>query len=173
MFPEKIFGEKQPGIEYPDRIGAYALPFYFDELRQEFSVLIAKVSILHDSQPRYQLIGGAMEENDGGDHLNTLTREILEETGYSTLKAHYLGQVKEIVNGRTMKFWKHGHYYAVELGEKILPPIEDNHCIELLPLHEAVRRIPHESSKFVLLEYQKRLLESRDKKITPPFTGEL
>lgn len=130
----KSFGNKTEGINYIDRIGAYAIIF-----SKENKVAVAKTST------GYFLLGGV---ESGETDEECIKRECLEEVGISV-------EVKDFIcNGDlyrwsdTLKYYMHsiGNFYLAELVGKVSEPIEEDHELVWLEFEEAYEKL--------LLEHQ-------------------
>ena len=120
-----LFGEKLEGIEYRARTGAYGIVENED----------GKLAVVR-IPTGYFLIGGGIEPNE--DPMEALEREFLEETGYRVSVGEYLGQAREYLFSEYFKryIFATGHFYRVEMLEKISRPVEEDHELVLLPKEE-------------------------------------
>ncbi len=108
------FGERRDGVDYQERIGAYAI------------ILKDKCLAAIRTPKGYFLPGGELDEGEG--HVECIVRECLEEIGHLVI-------VKEPVCVAEM-FTHHeeigylhpvGHFYLAELKEKVKEPFERDH----------------------------------------------
>lgn len=132
---EKSFGEKLPGIEYRDRIGAYAIAFDMEK-----RIPVARTST------GYFLLGGGIE--NGETHEKCIVRECLEEAGLKVGVKELICKGDKYHWSDTLKYYMHGigYFYHAEIIEKL--------DIETEPDHELVWLNVDECCQMLFLEHQ-------------------
>lgn len=130
---------EQENADYYHRPGAYIIPVKDDTVG------------LIKSKSGFCFIGGGREKGEN-DH-ECLKREIIEETGYSSVINEYLGSAEEYKNNQPVIGYFHPvqNYYIGELIKKVCEPIE--------PDHELVWVKPEDAIDRMWIEMQKRALE--------------
>ena len=129
------FGEILPHIEYREREAVYGI------------VMNESNQIALIRTPRgYFLPGGGIES--GEEHVPCLAREFIEETGFSVVVEGYL--TSACLYGLTPRQNTYlkmvGHFYQVQMTEKVSVPIEED--------HELVWHHAHETPQLLKLEHQ-------------------
>lgn len=131
---KKVFGEKVPGLDYRKRTGVYAVIFH----QEKDKILTVRNEIGHHFLP-----GGGIKENES--HVECLEREMMEETGYCVSIGSYIGHAMYYFFSRKGDpLLGEGHFYLVELNEKMLEPMEDEHAPVWMDRKDAKRLLIHE-----------------------------
>lgn len=118
----KIFGTKQ-SVEYLDRQGSYLIPY------QDGKVAVVQ------TPKGYFFLGGGME--NGETHHECITREILEETGYTCCIKCFLCSAEIYVKHPTLGYFHPMQtYYFGELLEKVSNPTETDHVLCWVDYHQ-------------------------------------
>ena len=136
----RIICEKQPQVEYTERKCAYAI-IYDDE---------GNIAIANDG--KYFFFGGGTEENETA--LQTLEREIIEETGY-TLKevAPLESLISYEYNSSRGNLKIVATIYTAKFDKKITEPIEKDHQILWGKPEEFIDIMYHKYQRVILKEY--------------------
>ncbi len=116
---ERSFGEKLVGVEYRDRVGAYAI--IFDEK--------LKVPVVRTSTGHF-LLGGGIDE--GESHLDCIRRECLEEAGLAVEVGPLIGKGDKYHWSDTLGYYMHGvgyFYLARSLGQVAAPQEADHELV--------------------------------------------
>ncbi len=143
---ETVFGEKLLGINYTERVGAYAV----------ISNKERKVALIKTSTG-YFLPGGGIDNDE--NYKDCLEREILEEIGCKIYITGWIGKASKYHYSDTLKYYMHGigYFYKADLGEKISKPIEVDHMLVWHDVDEAVQLLFLEHQKWavsrILTEY--------------------
>ncbi|MEI2665798.1 NUDIX hydrolase [Rossellomorea sp. LJF3] len=129
-----VFGEKIQYTNYQRRTGVYAVIFH----HKKDKILAVRNEVGH-----YFLPGGGMEENES--HVECLKREMMEEIGYCVSIDSYIGNaMRYFFSRRGDPLLSEGHFYLVELNEKILEPMEEDHVPVWMDRKDAKRLLIHE-----------------------------
>ncbi|MCM1991272.1 NUDIX domain-containing protein [Oceanirhabdus seepicola] len=137
---KKEFGEKVPGVQYKERIAAYAL--ILDKWNN--------IAVINTSRGNF-LPGGGLEKEETLQEC--LHRELLEETGYKieidkffdkAVLYQYSPKLNCCLKGI-------GYFYTANLLEKTCESIEEDHNLVWMDIEEA--------SKTMLLEHQAWAIE--------------
>lgn len=132
------FGERVPGAHYVRRPGSYGLAF--DDLNN--------VCLMRTHIGLFIPGGGA---NPGETEVETLPRELREESGYAAAIVRRIGAAVQNVYAEGEGFFaKVCAFYEVQLGEKIDQHSEGDHTLVWLPIDEALERILHRSQRWAL-----------------------
>lgn len=117
----QVFGTKQAQTSYLVRKGAYVIIFKNDD-KKEIGLIRA-----HGNQ--YFLPGGGIRANES--KINTLKREMLEETGYLLKNVQYLCRAQNNFMATLpvkQPMTSDGFFYTGQLAKKVQTPTEkDNH----------------------------------------------
>lgn len=141
------FGEREEGITYTERLGAYGI------LLEGDNVLLEKTYL------GYFIPGGGLEP--GELHEEALRREYLEETGYEVTPVRMLGEVVQYVfvphSKRYLK--KLATFFLVEGFRKFPEPLQPDlnpdgtpHPAVWVPVHEAVDSLYLDAERWALAE---------------------
>ena len=139
------FGEKEEGITYTERLGAYGILLDGDK------VLLEKTYL------GYFIPGGGLEP--GELHEEALRREYLEETGYEVTPVRALGEVAQYVfvphSKRYLK--KLATFFLVEGFQKFPEPVQPDkdpdgtqHPTVWLSVEEAISSLYLEAESWAL-----------------------
>jgi len=140
MLNNRIFGTQKPDKHYIKRPGVYGVALNQQD-EEPLKVAVVKVPF------GYHLPGGGIEADE--DHEACLEREFLEETGCE-IEIHHPVCVSHqfAYSPRSKNYYELiGTFYAVTITGQIATPLETDHQLEWLPVHEAIRKLS--------LEYQK------------------
>lgn len=111
-----VFGTPKPGERYRDRAGAYGIAF--DER--------GRAAVVHSQRKGYFLLGGGIDPGESEEAC--IHREILEETGRTVTLGRKVAVGEEYtVDLRGAPYHPTGHIYLIRLGERVAPPIEEDH----------------------------------------------
>jgi 8-oxo-dGTP diphosphatase len=128
--PTPEFGNKQDGVDYIERPGAYAVIE-----NNERQIAIIKTS------NGYFLPGGGIDT--GESDVNALKREVMEEIGYQVSIVTEIGEVVEYTEAYSEE--KHyqirSRFYKVQLGAKVGDGVEKDHRLVWLLLEDAIKRL--------------------------------
>lgn len=140
------FGEKHPDINYKSRPGAYAVI-----VRDNCLGLIE----LPDNY--YTFAGGGID--DGESEEESLVREVLEETGYSSQPGEKIISARQYITIFDRKIFlnKICHFYELTLIEKIKEPTESDHLFKWFDLEEGYDLLFEEAQKYALDIYLKKI----------------
>lgn len=136
-------GEKKQNIRYKKRLAAYSIM-----VRKTDN----KVAIATDKENVYFLLGGG--SNAGETNIETLKREIIEETGYSIKNVKYFDEIRSWYYSD-----KYGYIdteatiYISEFYRKICNPIEIDHKIIWVSPEEYRDKLFHEYQRYILNKY--------------------
>ncbi len=124
----KTFGLKETGVKYAQRIGAYGIG-----LDREGRLPLIEIPM------GFFLLGGGIEKGETGPEC--LVRECLEEAGMEVRVGEFMGtadlyQWSDFLGRHIHRI---GHFYIMEPGEIIAPPIETDHKLHRLEPKEAVK----------------------------------
>ncbi len=142
----KYVGNKEENIVYKKRPGAYAIIINKDD---------DKIGIVA-TEGRYFYLGGGIEK--GETKLETLKRELLEESGY-TIK-----NIKEFEEVGSYIFAEDKGYlevvtsvYIAEFDKKVTEPIEKDHTVLWVKPEEYVSKMFREWQRYIM----KRFIEEK------------
>lgn len=136
---QPTFGQKIDGANYKNRYGVYAIiP------NQEKNHLI----LVQAPNGAWFLPGGEIEKEE--NHLETLSRELIEELGFTATIGAYLGQADEYFYSRhrDTHYYHPAYLYAVDDFEKTQDPLEDFNHIAWFPILEARKLLKRESHRW-------------------------
>jgi 8-oxo-dGTP diphosphatase len=124
------FGEKEKGVEYTPRPGAYAV--IFDGRR--------RVAVVRAGRGYFLPGGGALA---GEIPEDTLRREIREECGRETLLRKKIGEAVSYLYapGEEKHYRIHGCFFTAAFGKRIGEPVEKDHTLCWLMLEEALESL--------------------------------
>jgi 8-oxo-dGTP diphosphatase len=120
------FGERQPGLAYLPRPGAYGV-----------AVRDGRILVVDTPEGRF-LPGGGL---DAGElPLDALRREMVEETGYEVISAQPIGAARQLIvaraNGKPIE--KRGEFFNVRLSDVPTASLVDaDHAARWVPVGEA------------------------------------
>ena len=139
------FGNKQDGIDYLDRPGAYAVIESNDK----------QIAIIETSKG-YFLPGGGINTNE--TDTDALKREILEELGYQVSVMAKLGETIEYFKASSDETYYqiHSSFYKVHLGSKIGEGIEEDHQLVWLSPEEAAKLLVPQGQVWAVQRMAKR-----------------
>ena len=151
----RVFGAPQPGVEYRDRPAAYGIAF--DGQGRAAVVCCGE----YGSFP----LGDGMEP--GESEAECIRREALEETGYAVTVGEKVcsseGYTTARQTGEPMRPIQ--HVYLIELGERVVQPLEADHVLTWVPVEEFCRATYLEyqswSMEMAWERYKKRQEEKR------------
>jgi 8-oxo-dGTP diphosphatase len=120
------FGEKIPGVQYKDRIGAYAI------IRNEKGLFA-----LADVEGLYFLPGGALEHGESPEEA--AIREALEEIGASISVTRKIGEASEYLyqESNNTYFRKIQTFFEAKIERIVGNGIEPDHKLAWVTLQEA------------------------------------
>ncbi|MDO5516502.1 MAG: NUDIX domain-containing protein [Clostridium sp.] len=145
---DKTFGERIEGEKYEDRHGAYLICI------RDGKAAVAK------TPKGYFLLGGGIEESDG-NHIECITREIIEEIGYSSKVESYLCSAEVFVlHERRGYFHPVQYYYYGEINEKVQDPIEKDHVLEWIPLENIEEKMYVKAQGWAINCYIKNIMNN-------------
>ena len=139
------FGNKQDGIDYLDRPGAYAVIESNDN----------QIAIIETSKG-YFLPGGGIDANETDS--DALKREILEEIGYQVAIVAKLGETIEYFKAASDEnyYQIHSRFYRVHLGSKVGEGIEEDHRLVWLSPEEAAKLLVRQGQVWAVQRMAKR-----------------
>ena len=120
------FGEKAPGVQYKDRIGAYAI------IRNEKGLFA-----LADVEGLYFLPGGALEHSESPEEATI--REALEEIGAAISITQKIGEASEYLYQESSDtyFRKIQTFFEAKIEKIVGAGIESDHKLAWVTLQEA------------------------------------
>jgi len=127
---EKSFGEKLKGVEYKDRLGAYAIIFDSND----------KVAVVQ-TPTGYFLLGGGLDINE--THEECIKRECLEEAGLSVVVKKFICKGDKYHWSDTLEYYMHGigYFYITDIVEKVSEPIEKDHELVWLKIDDCCEKL--------------------------------
>ncbi len=134
--------EKVNGVRYTKREGAYAII----ERKEDKKICIAT------ADSKFFFLGGGIEINE--KPLETLKRELIEESGYSIKK---IEKFKKVASYEISK--KRGYLdivanvFLAEFDKKIAVPIEEDHSILWIDPNEYLDKLYFNWQRYILKEY--------------------
>lgn len=138
----RIFGRMEKELDYQMRQGVYAVIFNEDK---------SMILTVQNSDGAYFLPGGGIEENE--DFHQCLTREVLEETGYSIVIRDFIGNAHQYFLSRNNKpYLGDGHFYITELVDKRQQPTEADHFTSWLEINKAENLLYHDYHHWAVKE---------------------
>ncbi|GAA0069549.1 hypothetical protein UT300003_10720 [Clostridium sardiniense] len=142
---KKSFGEKVEGIEYKDRVGAYAI--IFDNADR---VLVVKTST------GYFLLGGGIENNE--THEECIKREALEEGGIYIIVKEFICKGDKYHWSDTLEYYMHGigYFYIAEMIDKVCEKVEEDHELVWLKIDDCYKKLFLEHQVFAV--YQAKVI---------------
>lgn len=141
------FGEKVDNVNYTTRHGVYAVIPNPDR---------TKIILVQAPNGSWFLPGGEIEQ--GENHLEALSRELLEELGFSAKIGYYYGQADEYFysSHRDKYFYNPAYIYEVNHYKIVDKPLEDFNQLEWFPIDEAITMLKRGSHKWGIQEWQKK-----------------
>lgn len=128
---EEIFGEKRTDSQYRYRKGVYAV-----------ILLEGKVMTVLNSHGHYFLPGGGVEM--GESNQESLTREVLEETGYIVEKAEYIGNAGNYFTSFQNKpIYNDGYFYRTSIGKQAQNPTETEYSMKWINVKDSQSLLFH------------------------------
>lgn len=136
-----VLGERLEGVHYRERTGAYGV--VEDQNGRAMAVKIPT---------GYFLIGGGIEP--GEDDRQALAREFLEETGYTITVKEYIGVSSGYYYsvGFAQYMYGTGHFYKVEMLEKVADPIETDHQLVRLEINDCVKMLKYDYQRWAVVK---------------------
>ncbi|MBZ2404941.1 NUDIX domain-containing protein [Liquorilactobacillus hordei] len=132
----KVFGNKNIGVNYFVRKGAYAVIFR-NQNRSE-------IGLIRTHEQQYFLPGGGIEKGETAE--DALIREMLEETGYS-IKNNYpfCHAQRYFVSTLPVKrpMLSDGYFFISQLDQRIQKPTEKNNYFEWINIKECEKLLFH------------------------------
>ena len=142
----KQFGDFKKENNYTPRIGAYGIITNSDGL----------VACLTTSNGTF-LPGGGQDENE--TLVQTLEREVLEETGYSIKNIHKLAKGGQycFASDLDCHLNKIEHFYSAEAEDLVQNSIEDDHKLHWYSPQKLAKILKEEVQSWAIQQYQKSL----------------
>ncbi len=142
MVLEKSFGEKIRGIEYKDRVGAYAII-----LDDKYNVAVIK------TPTGYFLPGGGLEDDE--THEDCIKRECLEEAGLSVVVNEFICKGDKYHWSDTLEYYMHGigYFYFAKVLENVSKPIEKDHELVWLNKKDCYENLFLEHQAWAVYQY--------------------
>ncbi|MFP7171759.1 NUDIX domain-containing protein [Terribacillus sp. 7520-G] len=138
-----VFGSKEPGQEYKERRAVYGII-------HDKSKRIGVIRLTYDQL--LFLPGGGMEH--GEDEVETLRREVLEETGYLINKPSFLCTGTQFFQSRDARYIQNvASFYSCSIGLKEMEPAEEDHELIWLKPEEAVNHLFHQHQACALRQW--------------------
>lgn len=138
-----IIGEKIDGKEYYKRPSVYTIIE-----RDEDN----KIAIVTDNIDVYFLFGGGIEKNE--IEIDTLKREVLEETGYTIKNIKLFDRVSSYCYSEKNGYmYIDATIYIARFDDKITQPIEKDHKLMWVDPNEYKDKLYHEYQRYILNEY--------------------
>lgn len=133
------FGDRDPGVKYIDRPGAYG--FLFNK-HQELAVIQTSWGLF--------LPGGGLDE--GENERVGLERELFEEMGIKVQSAELVCRAAQYLFSRHYQkhFRKIGAFYLVEVAQPILLKMEDEHELLWMDKRQASLELSEEFQRWAL-----------------------
>lgn len=129
------FGKRSAGVQYIERIGAYAV------IPEEPGVFV-----VIRTPKGYFLPGGGLHAGESPEEASR--RETLEETGYDSVILSSLGSAAQF----TRKYRKIGHFFIARTSGKVAEAVETDHELFRLPTEDAIRQMRHEYHAWAIRE---------------------
>ncbi|HIZ54116.1 MAG TPA: NUDIX hydrolase [Candidatus Enterococcus avicola] len=138
------FGEKNEGMAYKARHGAYVV--IADEQNE-------KIILVQAPNGAYFLPGGEIEL--GENHLETINREMLEELGYEVEVTTYFGEALEYFYSRHRDtYYEHpGYFYRVGHWRKVAEPTEKTNVLAWVTPTEALQLLKRGSHRWAIEQW--------------------
>ncbi|MDQ0221479.1 NUDIX hydrolase [Streptococcus moroccensis] len=141
------FGQKVDGADYQNRYGVYAIIPNPEK---------TEIILVQAPNGAWFLPGGEIEA--GENHEQALTRELIEELGFTATIGDYLGQADEYFYSRhrDTHYYHPAHLYAVTSFSEVQQPLEDFNHLAWFPIGEAITHLKRGSHQWGIQEWQKR-----------------
>ncbi|WP_222619104.1 NUDIX hydrolase [Ornithinibacillus hominis] len=138
----RVFGEKKADLDYQIRKGVYAVIF---------NTTKEKVLTVYTSRGHYFLPGGGIEKDESFQEC--LHREMLEETGYSVSIGSFIGEAKRYFQStKNEPLLNEGYFYLAALLDKLQEPIEEDHFIKWVDIHDVQELLFHDHHCWAVYE---------------------
>lgn len=139
------FGQKIEGADYKNRYGVYAIIPKSDN---------TEVILVQAPNGAWFLPGGEIEA--GENHTQALSRELIEELGFTAEIGDYLGQADEYFYSRhrDTHYYHPAYLYAVTSYLETQKPLEDFNRLAWFPIAEALTKLKRGSHQWGLKEWQ-------------------
>lgn len=145
----RIICERNPQIRYRERKCVYAILYDNN----------GNIAITNDG--KYFFFGGGMEKNE--KELETLEREMLEETGYTIKDIELFDRlISYEYNSSRGNLKIVATIYLAKLNEKIVEPIEKDHPILWGKPEEYINKMYHEYQRVILKEYVEKCNKGKE-----------
>ncbi|MGT2929041.1 NUDIX hydrolase [Streptococcus dentasini] len=140
------YGEKITGKDYVSRYGVYAV---IPNPNQ------TKIILVQAPNGAWFLPGGEIEE--GEDHLQALSRELIEELGFTARFGTYYGQADEYFysSHRDTYFYNPAYIYEVTDFVDTGKPLEDFNNLAWFSIDEAVSKLKRGSHKWGVEQWKR------------------
>lgn len=140
----KYIGKKEENIEYKKRPGAYAII-----VRKEDN----KIGIVTDGYNFFYL-GGGIEKRE--NNLETLKRELIEESGYTLKNIREFDTVGSFIYSEEKGYLEViANVYIAEFNAKITDSIEKDHKVLWINPQDYIGKMCREWQEYILKEYIK------------------
>lgn len=111
-----------------------------------------KIAIGSDDENVFFLLGGG--SNYGESYLDTLKREIIEETGYTIKNIKYFDSVRSwFYSDKYGYIDTEARIYISEFDEKHSYPIDEDHKLLWVSPYEYKDKLYHEYQRYILKKY--------------------
>lgn len=140
----KYIGKKEENVEYKKRPGAYAII-----VRKEDN----KIGIVTDGYNFFYL-GGGIEKRE--NNLETLKRELIEESGYTLKNIREFDTVGSFIYSEEKGYLEViANVYIAEFNAKITDSIEKDHKVLWINPQDYIGKMCREWQEYILKEYIK------------------
>ncbi|WP_314067892.1 NUDIX hydrolase [uncultured Vagococcus sp.] len=135
-----IFGEKNVGINYVERHGAYIIIQNQEE----------QIVLVQAPNGAYFLPGGEIESSE--TQVEAIHREVKEELGFEVEIDSYLGQADDYFYSRhrDTHFHNPAYFFSAKKWQQACVPLEDFNVIEWFAIEEAVEKLKRGSHKWAV-----------------------
>lgn len=138
----KYINQKEEGIEYRKRPGAYAII-----TREEDK----KICLVTDGKEIFFLGGGIENEEN---KIDALKRELIEESGYSIKNIEKFDEVSSYLYSNSRGYLEvQATIYIAKFYEKVVEPIEQDHKILWVNPNNYVGKLQYPWHNYILNEY--------------------